>query len=177
MKSDLPQGTLDLLILKVLALEPLHGYAIAQRLEQVSGAVVQIGQGTLYPELHRARGQVLSAHPEGAEGAGARDSELGAAGRSGAADPRPRGRRRAMRRNDDRAIRKEMQSHLDEHAAGLMAQGVAPAEARRWRSGPRRSKRRARTCGPGGGPRICCGTCATDCGCGGGSPDSPRWCC
>jgi len=53
MKSDLPQGTLDLLILKVLALEPLHGYAIAQRLEQVSGAVVQIGQGTLYPALHR----------------------------------------------------------------------------------------------------------------------------
>lgn len=53
MKSDLPQGTLDLLILKIVALEPLHGYAIAQRLEQASRAVVQIGQGTLYPALHR----------------------------------------------------------------------------------------------------------------------------
>lgn len=52
-KSDLPQGTLDLLILKIVALEPLHGYAIAQRLEQVSRAVVQVGQGTLYPALHR----------------------------------------------------------------------------------------------------------------------------
>lgn len=52
-KSDLPQGTLDLLILKVLALGPLHGYAIAQRLQQISRDVVQVTQGTLYPALHR----------------------------------------------------------------------------------------------------------------------------
>jgi PadR family transcriptional regulator PadR len=52
-KSDLPQGTLDLLILKVVALGPVHGYAIAQRLEQVSRAVVQVPQGSLYPALHR----------------------------------------------------------------------------------------------------------------------------
>jgi PadR family transcriptional regulator PadR len=52
-KSDLPQGTLDLLILKVVALGPVHGYAIAQRLQQMSGAVVQVQQGTLYPALHR----------------------------------------------------------------------------------------------------------------------------
>ena len=52
-KSDLPQGTLDLLILKILALGPLHGYAIAQRLQQVSRDVVQVTQGTLYPALHR----------------------------------------------------------------------------------------------------------------------------
>jgi transcriptional regulator len=52
-KSDLPQGTLDLLILKVVALEPLHGYAIAQRLQQVSRDVVQVPQGSLYPALHR----------------------------------------------------------------------------------------------------------------------------
>jgi transcriptional regulator len=52
-RSDLPQGTLDLLILKVLELEPLHGYAIAQRLQQVSRDVVQVQQGTLYPALHR----------------------------------------------------------------------------------------------------------------------------
>lgn len=52
-KSDLPQGTLDLLILKVVASGPLHGYGIAQRLRQVSAAVVQVQQGTLYPALHR----------------------------------------------------------------------------------------------------------------------------
>jgi transcriptional regulator len=53
LKSDLPQGTLDLLILKVVALGPLHGYAIAQRLQQVSRNVVQVAQGSLYPALHR----------------------------------------------------------------------------------------------------------------------------
>jgi transcriptional regulator len=52
-KSDLPQGTLDLLILKVVALGPVHGYAIAQRLEQVSRGVVQVPEGSLYPALHR----------------------------------------------------------------------------------------------------------------------------
>src|SRR5262245_12963153 len=52
-KSDLPQGTLDLLILKVVALGPRHGYAIAQRLQQMSREVVQVTQGTLYPALHR----------------------------------------------------------------------------------------------------------------------------
>lgn len=52
-KSDLPQGTLDLLILKVVELGPVHGYAIAQRLQQVSRDVVQVPQGSLYPALHR----------------------------------------------------------------------------------------------------------------------------
>jgi len=52
-KSDLPQGTLDLLILNVVALGPLHGYAVAQRLKQVSREVVSVTQGTLYPALHR----------------------------------------------------------------------------------------------------------------------------
>src|SRR5260370_37174589 len=52
-KSDLPQGTLDLLILQVVALGPVHGYAIAQRLQQVSRNVVQVPQGSLYPALHR----------------------------------------------------------------------------------------------------------------------------
>jgi transcriptional regulator len=52
-KSDLPQGTLDLLILKVLALGPLHGYAVGQRLQQISRNVVHVTQGTLYPALHR----------------------------------------------------------------------------------------------------------------------------
>ena len=52
-KSDLPQGTLDMLILKVVALGPIHGYAIAQRIEQISREVLQVQQGSLYPALHR----------------------------------------------------------------------------------------------------------------------------
>ena len=52
-KSDLPQGTLDILILKIVALGPVHGYAIAQRLQQVSRDVVQVPQGSLYPALYR----------------------------------------------------------------------------------------------------------------------------
>lgn len=60
-KSDLPQGTLDLLILKVIALGPLHGYAIAQRLQQVSRDVVQVPQGSLYPALHRLENRGLLA--------------------------------------------------------------------------------------------------------------------
>src|SRR5687767_7866277 len=52
-KSDLLQGTLDMLIMKVVALGPIHGYAIAQRLQQMSGAVLQVQQGSLYPALHR----------------------------------------------------------------------------------------------------------------------------
>ena len=51
--TDLVQGTLDLLILKILALEPLHGWAIGQRLRQVSGDVLQVSDGSLYPALHK----------------------------------------------------------------------------------------------------------------------------
>jgi PadR family transcriptional regulator, regulatory protein PadR len=60
-KSDLPQGTLDLLVLRVLAAEPLHGYAIAQRLRQISRDVVKVPQGTLYPALHRLENRKLLA--------------------------------------------------------------------------------------------------------------------
>jgi transcriptional regulator len=52
-KFDIPQGTLDLLILQVASLGPIHGYAIAQRLQQVSKDALQVQQGTLYPALHR----------------------------------------------------------------------------------------------------------------------------
>lgn len=52
-RMDLPQGTLDLLILKALALEPLHGWAVSERLQQISKDALQIGQGSLYPALHR----------------------------------------------------------------------------------------------------------------------------
>jgi PadR family transcriptional regulator, regulatory protein PadR len=60
-KSELPQGTLDLLILKIAALGPVHGYAIAQRLQQVSRDVVQVPQGSLYPALHRLENRGLLA--------------------------------------------------------------------------------------------------------------------
>ena len=52
-KADLLQGTLDLLILKVVALGPVHGYGISQRIQQISDAVLQVQQGSLYPALHR----------------------------------------------------------------------------------------------------------------------------
>jgi len=51
--SDLVQGTLDLLIMKILALEPQHGWAISQRLKQISGEVLQVSDGSLYPALHK----------------------------------------------------------------------------------------------------------------------------
>ncbi|HEY1493111.1 MAG TPA: PadR family transcriptional regulator [Candidatus Solibacter sp.] len=52
-RIDLPQGTLDLLILRTLALEPQHGWGISERVQQMSGDVLQIQQGSLYPALHR----------------------------------------------------------------------------------------------------------------------------
>lgn len=52
-RLDLPQGTLDLLILKTLALEPQHGWAISERIQQISSNVLQVQQGSLYPALHR----------------------------------------------------------------------------------------------------------------------------
>jgi PadR family transcriptional regulator, regulatory protein PadR len=55
--TDLVQGTLDLLILKSIALEPMHGWAIAQRIRQVSKDVLQVNQGALYPALHRLEQQ------------------------------------------------------------------------------------------------------------------------
>ena len=55
--TDLVQGTVDLLILKTVALEPMHGWAIAQRIRQVSGNVLQVNQGALYPALHRLEQQ------------------------------------------------------------------------------------------------------------------------
>jgi PadR family transcriptional regulator, regulatory protein PadR len=62
-RMALPQGTLDLLILKTLALEPLHGWAVSERLQQISREAVQVGQGSLYPALHRLeRAGSIKAH-------------------------------------------------------------------------------------------------------------------
>jgi transcriptional regulator len=74
-KSDLPQGTLDLLLLKIIAVQPAHGYAIAQRLQQISREIVQVPGGSLYPALHRLenRGLVKS---EWKETANARDAKF-----------------------------------------------------------------------------------------------------
>jgi transcriptional regulator len=52
-RFPIPQGTLDMLILQILSLEPAHGYGIALRIEQISKSIVQINQGSLYPALHR----------------------------------------------------------------------------------------------------------------------------
>ena len=52
-RFPIPQGTLDMLILQIVSLEPAHGYGIAQRLEQISKTIVQVNQGSLYPALHR----------------------------------------------------------------------------------------------------------------------------
>jgi PadR family transcriptional regulator PadR len=55
--TDLVQGTLDLLVLKILALQPLHGWALSQRLKQISGDVLQVSDGSLYPSLHKLEQQ------------------------------------------------------------------------------------------------------------------------
>jgi transcriptional regulator len=64
-KSDLLQGTLDLLVLKTLALEPMHGWGIAQRIQQISQDVLRVSQGSLYPALHRLEVQRLIASEMG----------------------------------------------------------------------------------------------------------------
>jgi PadR family transcriptional regulator, regulatory protein PadR len=56
-KSDLLQGTLDMLILKTLALEPMHGWGVSQRIQQISSGVLNVNQGSLYPALYRLEDQ------------------------------------------------------------------------------------------------------------------------
>lgn len=82
-KSELLQGTLDLLILKVLALGQMHGYGISQRLRQISKEVLQVQQGSLYPALHRLekRGWVEGVWGMGESGRPARFYKLSAKGR------------------------------------------------------------------------------------------------
>ncbi len=82
-KSDLPQGTLDMLILRVASLGPIHGYAIAQRIQQISRDVLQVQQGSLYPALHRLenRGLLAAEWKESETGRDAKFYRLTAAGR------------------------------------------------------------------------------------------------
>jgi PadR family transcriptional regulator PadR len=87
-KADLLQGTLDLLILKVVALGPIHGYGISQRIRQISAEVLQVQQGSLYPALHRLekRGWIEADWGESDNGRQAKFYRLSAQGRSQLAD-------------------------------------------------------------------------------------------
>ena len=82
--NDLVQGTLDLLILKTISLEPKHGWAIAKRIEQISGDVLQVQQGSLYPALHRLeqQGWIRAKWNESETGREAKFYSLTAAGRT-----------------------------------------------------------------------------------------------
>jgi len=82
-KADLLQGTLDLLILKVVALGPIHGYGISLRIRQISDEVLQVQQGSLYPALHRLekRGLIAADWGESENGRQARFYRLSAKGR------------------------------------------------------------------------------------------------
>lgn len=82
-KSDLLQGTLDVLILKIVALRPIHGYGIAQRIKQISKDVLQVQQGSLYPALHRLekRGWLKAEWTEAETGREAKFYELTRLGR------------------------------------------------------------------------------------------------
>jgi transcriptional regulator len=82
-KSDLLQGTLDMLVLKIVALEPVHGYGIAQRIMQISRDVLQVQQGSLYPALHRLekRGWLKAEWRESETGREAKFYSLTRAGR------------------------------------------------------------------------------------------------
>lgn len=82
-RLDLPQGTLDLLILRTIALGPQHGWAISQRIQQVSGEALQVQQGSLYPALHRLerRGAIKSSWDTSENNRRAKYYQLTAAGR------------------------------------------------------------------------------------------------
>jgi PadR family transcriptional regulator, regulatory protein PadR len=82
--SDLVQGTLDLLILKTISLEPKHGWAIAKRIQQISREVLQVQQGSLYPALHRLqqKGFIKAKWAETETGRQAKFYSLTAAGRA-----------------------------------------------------------------------------------------------
>jgi transcriptional regulator len=82
-RFPIPQGTLDMLILQIVSLEPAHGYGIAQRLQQTSRAVVQVNQGSLYPALHRLeqKGWLTSAWKQSETGREAKFYSLTASGR------------------------------------------------------------------------------------------------
>ena len=82
-RFPMPQGTLDMLILQILSLEPAHGYGLAQRLEQISRSVVHVNEGSLYPALHRLeqKGWLRAAWKQSETGREAKFYSLTTAGR------------------------------------------------------------------------------------------------
>ena len=96
-KTDLIQGTLDLLILKTVAHEPIHGYGIAQRILSISREILQVQQGSLYPALHRLqrKGLLQSEWKESASGPMAKYYSLTAAGRKSLQEEKEQWRRYA----------------------------------------------------------------------------------
>ena len=153
-RFPIPQGTLDMLILQILSLEPAHGYGIAQRLEQISRSVVQVNQGSLYPALHRLeqKGWLKAEWKQSETGREAkfysltrcrtkaarrREGQLGAALGSGPADLR-RGQpimkqllNWFRRRNLESGLDRELQYHIDRRVSDLMRSGLPESEARR----------------------------------------------
>ena len=152
-RSDLLQGTLDVLILKIVALGPLHGYGIAQRIRQISKEVLQVQQGSLYPALHRlekrgwlsrrmgrggdrARGEVLCADESGAQTTGGRRRRTGIAFRTAVTDdPAHGGVGRTPcgfgSRHGEAQLNKELRYHFESLVRDSIAAGIDPAEARR----------------------------------------------
>src|SRR5919112_1094465 len=108
-KLDLPQGTLDLLILKAVSLGPMHGWAISERIHQVSHATLQIPQGSLYPALHRL------------ERRGWISAEWGASDNN----------RRAKYYELTRSGRNQLELHIDHEARKLQVTGLSPDDALR----------------------------------------------
>jgi transcriptional regulator len=96
-KSDLLQGTLDMLILKIVALGPIHGYGISQRIRQISNQVLQVQQGSLYPALHRLekRDWLVAEWGESENGRQAKFYKLSAKGRKQLAEEESNWRRLA----------------------------------------------------------------------------------
>jgi transcriptional regulator len=97
-KSDLLQGTLDMLILKIVALGPVHGYGISQRIRQISKDVLQVQQGSLYPALHRLerRGWLDAEWGESENGRQAKFYKLSAGGRKQLAEEQENWQRLAV---------------------------------------------------------------------------------
>jgi len=97
-KSDLLQGTLDMLILKIVALGPVHGYGISQRIRQISKDVLQVQQGSLYPALHRLerRGWLDAEWGESENGRQAKFYKLSARGRKQLAEEQENWQRLAV---------------------------------------------------------------------------------
>src|SRR6266545_927730 len=114
--SDLVQGTLDLLILKILALEPLHGWAIGQRLKQISGEILQVSDGSLYPALHKLE-------QEGWITAEWKTSELGRRAKFYSLT-------RIGRRHLEKELDEELRFHLEQQIGDEIARGRSPQAAR-----------------------------------------------